>query len=78
MEEHEKTGELLVDLGSDQTSCHNPFNGGYYPVELGYEEAQEVLYLRREPDNIVQVTAACTVSACSLRNLLTLHYSVFD
>jgi urocanate hydratase len=23
--------ELLVDLGSDQTSLHNPFNGGYYP-----------------------------------------------
>jgi len=37
------TGELLVELGSDQTSCHNPFNGGYYPVGLGYEEAQEVM-----------------------------------
>ncbi|CAI9714852.1 urocanate hydratase [Octopus vulgaris] len=26
--EYENTGELLVDLGSDQTSCHNPFAGG--------------------------------------------------
>jgi urocanate hydratase len=26
--------ELLVDLGSDQTSLHNPFNGGYFPVGL--------------------------------------------
>lgn len=43
-----KTGECLVDLGSDQTSCHNPFNGGYYPVQLGYGEAQEVL--AHEPD----------------------------
>merc|ERR1719167_1128558 len=42
-EEYKKTGELLVELGSDQTSCHNPFNGGYYPVQLGYEEAQQVL-----------------------------------
>lgn len=24
--------ELLVDLGSDQTSLHNPYFGGYYPV----------------------------------------------
>jgi len=41
--ELEKTGELLVDLGSDQTSCHNPFGGGYYPVQLEYEEAQKLL-----------------------------------
>ena len=37
------TGELLVDLGSDQTSCHNPFNGGYYPVQLGFAEAQSLM-----------------------------------
>merc|ERR1719273_2492869 len=36
--ELEATGELLVELGSDQTSCHHPFNGGYYPVQLGYSE----------------------------------------
>lgn len=38
----ESTGERLIELGSDQTSCHNPFNGGYYPVQLEFEEAQEV------------------------------------
>ena len=32
-----------MELGSDQTSCHNPFNGGYYPVDYGYDEAQVVL-----------------------------------
>ena len=26
--------EDLVDLGSDQTSCHNPYQGGYYPVQV--------------------------------------------
>ncbi|KAF4789441.1 Urocanate hydratase [Turdus rufiventris] len=41
--ELETTGELLVDLGSDQTSCHNPFNGGYYPVQLGFEEGKLLL-----------------------------------
>ena len=34
MEEFDRTGDLLVDLGSDQTSCHNPFQGGYYPVQV--------------------------------------------
>lgn len=24
--------ELIAELGSDQTSLHNPFFGGYYPV----------------------------------------------
>ena len=32
--EYENTGDLLVDLGSDQTSLHNPFSGGYYPVQV--------------------------------------------
>jgi len=34
---------LEVDLGSDQTSCHNPFTGGYYPVGLSYEESQSMM-----------------------------------
>lgn len=41
-EEAEK-GELLVELGSDQTSLHNPFNGGYYPVQLTFEESQDMM-----------------------------------
>lgn len=43
VEEYEKTGDLLVDLGSDQTSCHNPFSGGYYPVQLSFTEANQKL-----------------------------------
>uniref|UniRef100_A0A914CBB4 Urocanate hydratase n=1 Tax=Acrobeloides nanus TaxID=290746 RepID=A0A914CBB4_9BILA len=35
--------ELLVELGSDQTSCHNPFNGGYYPVGLTLDEANNMM-----------------------------------
>ncbi|XP_069499114.1 urocanate hydratase [Ambystoma mexicanum] len=41
--EYEATGDLLVDLGSDQTSCHNPFSGGYYPVQLPFIEANQLL-----------------------------------
>ena len=32
-----------IDLGSDQTSLHNPWAGGYYPVGLPYEEANEMM-----------------------------------
>lgn len=35
--------EIHVDLGSDQTSLHNPWAGGYYPVGLGYEESNELM-----------------------------------
>jgi urocanate hydratase len=31
---------IQVDMGSDQTSLHNPWAGGYYPVGLSLEEAQ--------------------------------------
>lgn len=41
--EYERTGELLVDLGSDQTSLHNPFNGGYYPVQLSFRQANQLM-----------------------------------
>lgn len=35
--------ELLVELGSDQTSCHNPYNGGYYPVQLSFDESNKMM-----------------------------------
>ncbi|KAK3101952.1 hypothetical protein FSP39_007584 [Pinctada imbricata] len=44
VEEYENTGDMLVDLGSDQTSCHNPFLGGYYPVQLSYDESRVMMH----------------------------------
>lgn len=35
--------EIYVDLGSDQTSLHNPWAGGYYPVDLSYEDANVMM-----------------------------------
>ena len=35
--------KIPIDLGSDQTSLHNPWAGGYYPVGLTYEEANEMM-----------------------------------
>lgn len=34
---------LHIDLGSDQTSLHNPWAGGYYPVGLSFEDANEMM-----------------------------------
>ena len=35
--------EINVDLGSDQTSLHNPWAGGYYPVGYSYEESNRMM-----------------------------------
>src|ERR1035437_10020295 len=34
---------LKVDIGTDQTSLHNPWAGGYYPVGLSYEQSNEMM-----------------------------------
>jgi urocanate hydratase len=39
---------IFVDVGSDQTSLHNPWSGGYYPAGLSYEEANEMI--RNHPE----------------------------
>ena len=34
---------IFIDLGSDQTSLHNPWAGGYYPAGLSYEESLSLI-----------------------------------
>ncbi|WP_291091491.1 urocanate hydratase [Empedobacter sp. UBA7494] len=64
---------VYVDLGSDQTSLHNPWAGGYYPVELSFDEANEMMAnnpelfkekvqesLRRHADSVNKHTAKGT------------------
>ena len=34
---------IHIDLGSDQTSLHNPWAGGYYPVGISFEAANEMM-----------------------------------
>jgi urocanate hydratase len=40
--------EINVDLGSDQTSLHNPFAGGYYPAGISFEESNRMM--AQEPE----------------------------
>ena len=35
--------KIHVTIGSDQTSLHNPWSGGYYPVDLNYDQANILL-----------------------------------
>jgi len=34
---------IKIDLGSDQTSLHNPWAGGYYPVGISFEDANKMM-----------------------------------
>ncbi|MDH7446619.1 urocanate hydratase [Aquimarina sp. 2201CG14-23] len=40
---------IYIHLGSDQTSLHNPWSGGYYPAGLSYEEAN--IMIANDPDS---------------------------
>lgn len=46
--EHFDKEDLFIDLGSDQTSLHNPWAGGYYPAGLSYEESNKLMAV--QPD----------------------------
>ena len=43
---------IKVDLGSDQTSLHNPWAGGYYPAGLSYEESNRMM--AEEPEKFAE------------------------
>ena len=48
--------DIRVDLGSDQTSLHNPWAGGYYPVGYSYEESREMM--AAEPERFKECVRA--------------------
>ncbi len=35
--------DIFIHVGSDQTSLHNPWAGGYYPIGLSYEESNQLM-----------------------------------
>lgn len=39
---------IFIHLGSDQTSLHNPWAGGYYPVEVSFEDANKMMVTNPE------------------------------
>jgi urocanate hydratase len=51
--------KIKVDLGSDQTSLHNPWSGGYYPAGLTLEESNELM--ARNPDQFKKEVQASLI-----------------
>ncbi len=55
---------IHVELGSDQTSLHNPWAGGYYPQGLSYEESNEMMashpeeFKKRVKETLIRHTSA--------------------
>jgi len=41
--EYIAANNIKIELGSDQTSLHNPYSGGYYPVGLSFDESNEMI-----------------------------------
>ncbi len=60
---------VAVEIGSDQTSLHNPYAGGYYPVGLSYEESNEMM--RTEPEKFKEEIAKTLVRHFSAVEKLT-------
>ena len=60
---------IAVDLGSDQTSLHNPWAGGYYPVGYSLEESQRMM--AEEPERFKEAVQASLRRQVAAINKLT-------
>ncbi len=61
--------KVKVELGSDQTSLHNPWAGGYYPVGVGFEEAQAMM--ADEPEKFKELVRESLRRQVAAINILT-------
>lgn len=66
---------IHVDLGSDQTSLHIPYSGGYYPVGLTMEESQEMM--AKNPDLFKQKVHESLIRHIAAINKLTANGMYF-
>ena len=60
---------VQVDLGSDQTSLHNPWAGGYYPVGLSLDESKRMM--AEDPDRFKEAVQASLRRQVAAINKLT-------
>jgi len=68
---------IPVDLGSDQTSLHNPWAGGYYPAGLSFEES--VRMMSEEPEKFRKaVRASLRRHVAAINELSTKGMYFFD
>ena len=68
---------IHVDLGSDQTSLHNPWAGGYYPAGYSYEESKKMM--AEEPERFKEcVKASLRRQAAAINRLADKGMYFFD
>ncbi|MFD2036611.1 urocanate hydratase [Belliella marina] len=68
---------ITVELGSDQTSLHNPLAGGYYPVGLSFEESNEMM--ANDPDQFkIKVQESLRRQATSINRHVAKGTYFFD
>ncbi len=67
--------ELWADLGSDQTSLHNPWAGGYYPAGITFEEAG--IMMSADPDKFRLLVKASLRRQVDAINRHTAHGTYF-
>jgi len=67
--------ELWADLGSDQTSLHNPWAGGYYPAGITFEEAG--IMMSADPDKFRSLVKASLRRQVDAINRHTAHGTYF-
>jgi len=60
---------LEVELGSDQTSLHNPWAGGYYPAGISFDEAN--MMMSRNPDTFASLVKESLVRQVEAINKLS-------
>ena len=69
--------EVMVDLGSDQTSLHNPWAGGYYPAGYSLEESKRMM--AEEPERFREaVRASLRRHAAAVNRLAARGMYFFD
>ena len=61
--------DVQVDLGSDQTSLHNPWAGGYYPVGYSLEESKKMM--AQDPERFKEAVKASLRRQVAAINRLT-------
>jgi len=66
---------IQVDLGSDQTSLHNPWAGGYYPVGLTFDESKQMM--AEEPERFREAVRASLRRQVAAINRLAEHGMYF-
>lgn len=69
------TEGIHIDLGSDQTSLHNPWAGGYYPVDMSFEESNRLM--AEEPELFKQKVQATLIRHAATINKHTAKGTYF-